>query len=373
MLTVLFSLLTGLAGLAVMLESRSSLQQQEAATAQLGRIQTIHAELLHADAIATSAHLQGTGQPEGLQAYDASLAEVSRSMISAGQAQPADRDALAALNAQVLDYARAIEQARSQARAGNPVGDTYLMEASSTLRSGAVPTLETLARSNSQRITQHSAGTMMVLPILLAVATLIALAWIMFRSARRFRRVLNPGLVTATVAILVILALASQQVGALAAVGRETTNALNASEKAASARIWANESRSQEVLSLIDRDARQSHDQAWDEADAKVERSSLTAEQQRLWRAYEDHHIEMSNLLGKGDLAGARTEAMNAAPFDAFDQSAAAALDQSAHSASDTGNERTTLTVLAIVVGLLTVIACGGSFWGLRRRTREYL
>lgn len=368
---VLLSLVTGLVALGMILQSRSALEQQQAATAQLERIQTIHTELLHADALATSSHLQGKAQPEEQGEFDASLAAASRAMISAGQAQPADQEALAALNTQVLDYARTVEQARAANRADQVVGNTYLLQASNSLRTGAVPNLEALSRANSDRITQHSSSSPLIIPILLGIATLALLIWVMVQSARRFRRVLNPGLLTAALSTLVLLILTGQQATTLNSVDGQISRSVQASAEATSTRVLANEARSQEVLSLLDGNDAATHQNAWSAAATKIE-PGLNDQQQGLWREYALHHQKVVAASDAGDHELARNLAKNGATFTEFERAVAQSQQDRARISSDTSGERTTLTIVAIASGLLTALACGGAFAGLRRRTREY-
>lgn len=368
---VLLSLVTGLVTLGMMLQSRSSLEQQQSATAQLDRIQTIRTELQHADAVALSAQLQGPEQPEQLAEYDRSLAAASQAMISAGQAQPADQEALSALNTQVLDYARSIEQARAQSRAGNPLTENYLKQASDTLRTGAVPTLEALSKSNSDRITQHSASPPLVVPILLGAATLAVLIWVMVQCARRFRRILNPGLLAASISMLLLLIMAAQQLTTLSSLDNEINGSVSATGTAANTRAWANEARSREVLGVLDPTNVDQHQSAWQEASQRVQNADLTPLQVKLWDAYADHvdAVEKAALANAGE---ARATARDGKTFEDFDKAITGTTQDGSRLANRVDGQRTTLTVTAVVAGLLTVLAVGGSLLGLRRRAREY-
>lgn len=369
---VLLSLVTGLVTLGMMLQSRSSLEQQQSATAQLDRIQTIRTELQHADAVAVSAQLQGPEQPEQLAEYDRSLAAASQAMISAGQAQSADQEALSALNTQVLDYARSIEQARAQSRAGNPLAENYLKQASDTLRTGAVPTLEALSKSNSDRITQHSASPTLVVPILLCAATLAVLVWVMVQCARRFRRVLNPGLLAATVATLLMLIMTAQQLTTLGSLDSQINDTVQATGTATHTRAWANEARSREVLGVLDPTNVNEHQTAWRGAADKVQNAELTPSQRNLWKAYADHvdAVEKAEVANDGERA--RATARDGKTFDDFDKAIAGTTQDGSRLTNRVDGQRTTLTVAAVAAGLLTVLAVGGSLLGLRRRAREY-
>ena len=99
-----------------------SLYRAEADTNQLIRVQQIQTNLLIADATATNAFLVGGLEPPAQRAqYDAALTATGALIAQAARAQPADADALAALNQQVVAYTGGIEQACRQQPAG-PAG-----------------------------------------------------------------------------------------------------------------------------------------------------------------------------------------------------------------------------------------------------------
>ena len=107
-------------------------------TEQLVRVQEIQSSLLRADALATNAFLVGGLEaPEQRAEYDEALDDVLRGITDAAEAQPADREALAALNSEVATYASAIAQARDNNRQGFPIGAEYLLQAGVDLRAAS--------------------------------------------------------------------------------------------------------------------------------------------------------------------------------------------------------------------------------------------
>ena len=159
---------------------------------QLVRVQTIETDLLVADANATNTFLVGgLESPQRRAAYDDALAEVAGLVSQAAQAQPADADALAALNAHVLDYAGLVEAARANNRQGLPVGAQYLREASNGLRTDALPVADALVEANTARAAASlSTGWGWVLP-LLALGATAAFVVVQVRVARQFKRRVN--------------------------------------------------------------------------------------------------------------------------------------------------------------------------------------
>ena len=131
--------------------------------------------------------------------------------------KPADEQALSRLNEELVAYVALIEDARANNRQGFPVGAQYQRTASATLRADALPLLDNLVTANAQR----AESQMGVWPIaILAVAGSVALAALVLAQvwlARRFRRRVNPGVVAATVVVLLTWVIGLIAVGATGA------------------------------------------------------------------------------------------------------------------------------------------------------------
>src|SRR4051794_11947031 len=103
----------GLVGAMSLWSSAGALERADHNTAQVVRIQTIYADLVRADAAATSSFLVGGIENPAQRAdYDASMDRVAQGIAAAAEAQPADGDALGTLNGAVQDYAATVEEAR---------------------------------------------------------------------------------------------------------------------------------------------------------------------------------------------------------------------------------------------------------------------
>jgi hypothetical protein len=132
---IVVGIVVGLVGALVFSALTYLLSRAEADTAQLIRVQQIQTNLLAADATATNAFLVGGLEPPAQRAaYDDALTTTGALIAEAARAQPADADALAALNQGVVAYAGTIEQARANNRQGLPIGAQYLRTASAQLR-----------------------------------------------------------------------------------------------------------------------------------------------------------------------------------------------------------------------------------------------
>lgn len=361
-----------------------TLRQAARDVEQLVRVQTIQTDLLVADANATNTFLVGgLESPERRAAYDAALAEVADLVARSAQAQPADAAALSALNAQVLDYAGLVEAARANNRQGLPVGAQYLREASNGLRTDALPVADALVQANVSRATTSlTTGWGWAVP-LLGLAVLVLLVVVQLRVARQFRRRVNPGLLTASLVVLV-LALASAALMArlfLATDGARAEGDIATS--AGDARVQGNLAKSSESLTLIARGSGQAYEQSWQSSAAVVhERLStnrILAPFVSDFESYAQVHRNVRALDdgGRWDAAvqlavGSGTDSSNAA-FAPFDQKMA----EIARSSGTSSVQELRSQVPGLVVGcLLTLLAGLATAWagsrGISTRLREY-
>jgi hypothetical protein len=381
---VALGVLTGLVGALVFSALAYSLGRAEADTDQLVRVQQIQTNLLIADATATNAFLVGGLEPAAQRAqYDSALTTTGALIAQAARAQPADADALAALNQQVVAYAGAIEQARANNRQGLPIGAQYLRSASAQLRADALPIAENLVAANADRAQDRMEvwiGLVFVIVAALALAALVvAQVWL----ARRFRRTFNRGMVAGSVLLLILLvagiALLVNLNSSVAGIRSGSFAAVNA---AAGARIEASDAKSNESLTLIARGSGAAFETAWKNSAAGVTenlnrlgRDAPTAE----WNAYIGVHQQIRKLDDEGqwDQAVARAtgtgkDSGNTA-FNAFDARLATTLDQSSQNAAAGLSGRQPGLILAAVLSLLGGLAVALlARSGVAARLREY-
>ncbi len=353
-------------------------------TEQLIRAQAIKTDLLRADALATNAFL--VGGLEGADqraAYDEALTAVTEGIAAAAEAQPADQEVLARLNTAVLAYASTMELARANNRQGLPVGGAYLRQASSELRSTALPLTDALVTANADRAESAMAGQhpwLLVVPAALAIALLFLVnRWI----AARFRRHVNIGLAVAGLVVLgagvVAVAVAGTRAGDNDVV-RGTSYATVVD--GAAARTAANDAKSDESLRLIARGSGQAFEDAWTAAVAEVDdalRVAGDATARAQWRAYVERHEEVVGLDEGGSWDEAVALATTAGPdgttgvFTEFDSSMAQVVSDAADSATGSLRGGTWLLLAAsgvwVVLGLL---AAGAAWRGVSARLGEY-
>jgi hypothetical protein len=381
---VAVGIVVGLVGALVFSALAYSLYRAEADTAQLIRVQQIQTNLLVADATATNAFLVGGLEPPAQRAtYDQALTTTGALIAQAARAQPADADALAALNQRVLDYTGAIEQARANNRQGLPIGAQYLRMASAQLRSDAMPILEALVSNNAERATMRMdlrLGYVFVGIAVLGLAAVIAgQVWL----ARRFKRTINIGMLAASIALLLALVggtIGLQQVSS--SVGSIRSGSFAAVNAAADARIDASNAKSNESLTLIARGSGASFEDAWKTSSDAVVASlgklggSAPADE---WASYMAVHKQIRTLDdgGQWDAAvglatGSGPKSANAA-FNAFDTHLTGTLDQVSRQASaGLSGPRTALVIAAILILLVGLAAAELGRRGVAARLREY-
>jgi hypothetical protein len=381
---VAVGVLVGLVGALVFAALAYSLHRAEADTAQLIRVQQIQTNLLVADATATNAFLVGGLEPPAQRAtYDQAITTTGALIAEAARAQPADAQALAALNQRVLDYTGSVEQARANNRQGLPVGAQYLRTASSQLRSDALPILDALVGTNAERATVRMDTRLGYLYVGIAVLGLAALIAAQVWLARRFKRTINAGMLAGSIAML--LALVGGTIGLLqvrSAVDAIQTGSFAAVNAAADARIHASNAKSNESLTLIARGSGAAFEDAW-----KASSSSVQANLKDLgagapaadWTRYVAVHNQIRALDDGGQWDAAVALATGSGPksansaFHAFDTKLASSLDQVSRQASAglTG-PRTALAITAVLLLLLGLSTAWFSRRGVAARLAEY-
>ncbi len=349
-------------------------------------MQKIQTNLLGADATATNAFLVGGLEPRRRQraAYDEAISSTGALIAEAAQAQPADAEALAALNQQVVSYAATIEQARANNRQGFPVGAQYLRSASADLRAGALPILDNLVRANAERAEDEMdlrLGYVFVVVALLGLAaTVLGHIWL----SRRFRRRINLGVLGAAAALLVALVVgfaSLQQIGsAVTAIKNGSFAAVNV---AAQARIEANDAKSNESLTLIARGSGSAFEQAWVASAAQVDQNLAALPDPgnlvTAWTAYTTTHAKIRSQddggswdQAVGTATGSGKDSANTT-FNAFDAALASYLDRVSSSASNSLAGRQPGLVIAAIVTLLAGLAAALlGRWGVGQRLEEY-
>jgi hypothetical protein len=367
-----------------------SLGRSGANAAQLVRIQAIHTNLVRADSDATNSFLVGGLEPADQRAsYTSAMTQASRLIAEAAEAQPADGLALGALNSAVLTYGGQVEQARANNRHALPVGAQYLREASSGLRSDALPILVALVNANEERVRAELDAAAFA-PVLLIASGVLALATLvggMVWLARRSHRYVNPPLAAATAGILVTVVVGGIALGAVGSRVNDIRNGSYAATVAtATARIAAFNAKSNESLTLIARGSGSSFEKAWLGSSGIVKDEIGNAAQLNgdtrlgpLWTEYAQIHtkIRAADNGGQWEKAVAQATGKGAntanAAFDSFDVRSAEALKSSSVSVSNSLKAPRDWLPFAAWFGLLLGLAAAVSaWWGVSLRLEEY-
>lgn len=349
-------------------------------TEQLVRVQKIQSSLLRADALATNAFLVGgLEDPDQRAEYDAALADVLRQVADAAEAQSLDREALAALNEDVNNYATAVAQARVNNRQNYPIGATYMSQASAGLRSDALPVLDALVTANEDRAEDSMGGQHPWWLLGLGLLVLVGLVWLNQQHAQRFRRRINIGFAVAAGIVLVVT-----MVSVVLAFARGGSNDdllsgdFRVAVDQAAARTAANDAKANESLRLINRGSGPLYEDPWTTSAAVVE-TKATDDTLADWETYVARHGEVVALDDDDvwrearQLATSSGESGSTAPLNAFDEASVTVIEEAGGNATD---ELRSGRVVALALALLTfglgVVAAIAVSRGIGARRREY-
>lgn len=302
---------------------------------------------------------------------------------------------LGRLNAELAVYTGLVEIARTNNRAGNPVGSSYLSEASGLMQSTILPDAQQLYQATSNRVdSETTASTQIPAPVILVVATTIAFGAFAHRwLARRTRRRINPGLVVGGLGILVMV------VWVGTALTISTTASRSAKDTAAESlktvtnlAITAQQARADETLSLIRRGDEEVRKQAFYQRidtmhrelteymsrhDA-VDKPDLQGADQLLvrWKQANDRinaYISVGNYRAATQVALGKGEDDSTPAFDKLDEALTKAMEQSRNRLrNDVLNARRGLAgaqVGGVVLSLGAAIAVALGLWP---RLKEY-
>ncbi len=360
--------------------------------------QLLYSSLSIADASAATAFISGGLEPQSVrnsytQAVGQAAAELAGGAAGTDDPDTHARQLSTGIATQLPVYAGLVETARTNNRSGHPVGAAYLGEASTLMQTKMLPMAEELHALQSATVV--STQRRYVAPPWLAGA-LVALAVIGLLVAqvllfRRWRRILNPGLIFASasmIGLFVWLAIA----GSISAAA--TRHALDHGtiplERLTESRILSQQARSDETLKLVRRDTTGQYDAAFD---ANVERlgeqlhdygqgnegSARVNDAIAARAGWLAAHARMNETLAAGDHEGASIVAIG--PGEADSSAQFTKLDSDIERAiTETRNDlRSNVSRAALVLDGLSPGAIGlsivASLWialGLWTRLREY-
>lgn len=218
----------------------------------------LYSALSVADAAAATAFIAGA-EPMGVrQRYEQAITEaaVAVTQASSGLTDPPLVDLLGQLNAQLAVYTGLIEIARTNNRMANPVGSSYLSEASTLMQQRILPDAQRLYEQTSARVdAETTASATVPAPVIIVVATTVlfgafAHRWLFRRTNRR----VNVGLVAGGLAIAILIVWVGTALTISTTESRAAKNTAARSLKTVTGlAITAQQARADETLSLIRR------------------------------------------------------------------------------------------------------------------------
>ncbi|OBH50200.1 protein kinase G-activating protein GlnX, partial [Mycobacterium sp. E2479] len=357
----------------------------------------LYTTLSVADAAAATAFIAEAEPQPVRQRYEQAItdASVAVTRASSGLTDEPLVQLLGRINAELAVYTGLIEIARTNNREGNPVGSSYLSEASGLMQSTILPDAARLYRATSERVdAETTASTQIPAPVITVVgATVIFGAFSHRWLARRTRRRINPGLVVGALAILVMVVWVGTALTISTTASRSAKDTAAESLKTVtSVAITAQQARADETLSLIRRGDEEKRKQSFyqridsmhrqleqymSRSDA-VDKPDLEGADQLLlrWRQANDRitsYISVGNYRAATQVALGSSEEDSTPAFDKLEGELVKAMDQGRITLrNDVINARSGLSgaqVGGVVLSLGAAIAVALGLWP---RLKEY-
>ena len=218
----------------------------------------LYTTLSVADAAASTAFIAGAEPRPVRQRYEQAItdAAVAVTRASSGLTDPPLVELLGRINAHLAVYTGLIETARTNNRMGNPVGSSYLSEASGLMQDTILPDAQRLYEATSARVdAETTASAAIPAPVIIVVAATLGFGIFAHRwLARRTRRRVNVGLVAGGLAIAVMIVWVGTALAISTAGSRAAKNTASDSLRTVTGlAITAQQARADETLSLIRR------------------------------------------------------------------------------------------------------------------------
>ena len=218
----------------------------------------LYTTLSVADAAAATALISGTEPQAVRQRYEQAItdAAVALTRASSGLTDPALVELLGRTNAQLAVYTGLIETARTNNRVGNPVGSSYLSEASALMQQTILPDAQRLYEATSARVDAETTTSAKIpAPVIIVVASTLLFGAFAHRwLARHTKRRVNVGLVIGGLAIAVMIIWVGTALAISTAGSRAAKNtAAESLRTVTSLAITAQQARADETLALIRR------------------------------------------------------------------------------------------------------------------------
>ncbi|WP_448852700.1 hypothetical protein [Corynebacterium sp. 335C] len=367
--------------------------------------QNLYSSLSIADATANTAFSRGIlNAGDDLRGeYDDAIARASlagtRAATGITDVDSAEMRDIAEVQRMLPIYTGLIESARTHSRLGNPVGSTYLAEASDLMSGSILPHAAGLYYDTSDMVAEERARLTRLpwVPLSGLAAAILLLVLAQWMLARRTGRLVNNGLALAT--LLTVVAFVA--VGAVTLVSWRGPDAYGGARSPVQlltqARITAQQTRAAETLDLVHR--RPGGDDAFAGSTAEVrdllaDASEITAQdgdddgdrvladanralvQWQRSHAMMQRHIDEGNYELAVDVATGppNQQVSSVREFDRLDSSLQSSIDSARHDLRvRLEDARAASQILAGFVTFLTILAAICVALGFRHPLMEYL
>lgn len=357
----------------------------------------LYTTLSVADAAAATAFIAGSEPRPVRQRYEQAItdAAVAVTRASSDLTDPPLVELLGRINAQLAVYTGLIETARTNNRMGNPVGSSYLSEASALMQETILPDAQRLYEATSARVdAETTASAKIPAPVIIVVAATLGFGIFAHRwLARRTKRRVNIGLVVGGLAIAIMIVWVGSALTISTAGSRSAKNtAADSLRTVTNLAITAQQARADETLSLIrrgDEDVRkrsyyqrvdQMRQQLSDYLARKntVDKSGLAQADQLLekWRQADERindYITVGNYQSATEVALGTGEGDSTAAFDKLNDALSQGIQESrTQLRTDILSARRVLSGTTVGGALLSVGAAVAVALGLWPRMSEY-
>jgi hypothetical protein len=357
----------------------------------------LYTTLSVADAAAATAFIAGSEPQQVRQRYEQAITDASVAVTRASSdlTDPPLVELLGRINAHLTVYTGLIETARANNRMGNPVGSSYLSEASALMQETILPDAQRLYEATSARVdAETTASAKIPAPVIIVVAATLGFGIFVHRwLARRTKRRVNIGLVAGGLAIGVMIVWVGTALAISTAGSRSAKNtAADSLRTVTNLAITAQQARADETLSLIrrgDEDVRKrSYYQRVDQMrqqlgdylarEHTVNEGGLAQADHLLekWRQADERindYIAVGNYQSATEVALGTGESDSTAAFDKLNDALSQGIQDSRQQLrSDISSARRVLSGATVGGALLSVGAALAVALGLWPRLSEY-
>jgi len=350
--------------------------------------QKLYAALSAADAAAASAYLSGGLETAPMRTrYQRALADAASALTdaTAGATDADTRTALARISAGLAAYTGKVESARANNLQGFPVGSAYLREASSLMQNSLLPGAEQIytGKLSALEADQRAVGSLPIVALVSLAGVLVAIVVGSLILIGRTNRQFNKGLVVAVALVMLVIAwIVVANRFAAASIEQSRTQGTARFEQLATARILAQEARTDETLQLITRGDLTAGEKSFTGHIGEL--SALLAQGPEAAidgvTSWATSHRKQVDDYNRGDYPAAVAQAIGSAPdasaaqFSAVESSVSDAIEKARDSLRDGVSAAGSWLAWSPTGALvLMVIAAAATVVGLWPRLKEFL